>query len=126
GGMPLEAFARLRGIGLSDEDRQQIDAKVRGAADAIIRGKRATYYGIASALGRILDAVLHDQRALLTVCAPAAKGEGVRDVTGALPRMVAGQGVLETFPLPLNQQETDRLADSARLIRQALDALGDA
>jgi L-lactate dehydrogenase len=125
GGMPLAGFARLRGIEAADAPRlrQEIERKVKGAAYAIIGAKGATYYGIASALGRILDVVLHDQRAILTVCSPAAEVAGVRDVTVSLPRLVGGQGVLETFPLPLSEEETARLADSARLIRRALDEL---
>ena len=42
GGMPLEAFARLRGIDLSEPVRRDIDRKVRGAAYTIIGGKGAT------------------------------------------------------------------------------------
>ena len=71
GGMPLASFARLRGIEVSEAAIEQIDHKVRRAADAIIGGKAATYYGIGSALSRIVDAILHDQRSILTVCAPA-------------------------------------------------------
>ena len=69
GGMPLDAFARMRGVDLSEAVRQDIDEKVRRAAYTIIAGKGATYYGIGSALARIVDAVLHDQRSILTVCA---------------------------------------------------------
>jgi L-lactate dehydrogenase len=126
GGMPLEQFARRRDVDLSEAVRQQIDKRVRGAAYSIISGKGATYYGIASALGRILDVVLHDQRAILTVCAPVEEVTGVRDVTLSLPRVVGGQGVLETFPLPASEEERERMAGSARLLRQALDDLGDA
>lgn len=125
GGMPLEAFARLRGAGLSDEARQDIDARVRRAAYSIIAGKGATYYGIGAALARIIDVVLHDQRAILTVCAPAHDVAGVKDVTVALPRLVGGQGVIETFPLPLSATETEQLHKSAATVRQALDELGD-
>src|SRR5690242_17550737 len=125
GGMPLESFARLRGIALSEAVRQDIDGKVRRAAYRIIGGKGATYYGIGSALARILDVVLHDQRAILTVCLPTPDVAGVRDVTVALPRLLGGKGVLETFPPPVNEEETTRLRDSARVIRQALDELGD-
>jgi L-lactate dehydrogenase len=124
GGMPLEEFARLRGIDLSESVRDDIDGKVRGAADTIIGGKGATYYGIGSALARIVNVILHDQRAVMTVGAPAADVVGVHDVTVSLPRLVGGQGVIETFPLPLSQDETTRLRDSARVIRQALDGLG--
>ena len=125
GGMSLESFDRLRGVALSEPVRQEIDSKVRGAACAIISGKGATYYGIGSALARIVDVILHDQRSILTVCYPAEEVAGVRDVTVSLPRMVGGAGVLETFPLPLDSQETARLHESARVIRQALDELGD-
>src|SRR5205807_9849869 len=113
GGMPLEEFARLREIDLSESVREDIDRKVRGAAYTIIGGKGATYYGIGSALARIVDVILHDQRAVMTVGAPTAEIAGVRDVTAALPRLVGGQGVLETFPLPLSSDEASKLHDSA-------------
>jgi L-lactate dehydrogenase len=124
GGMPLEAFARLRGVDVSEEVRRDIDGKVRRAAYTIIGGKGATYYGIGSALARIIDVVLHDQRAILTVCAPAPEVARVRNVTVALPRLVGGQGVLETFPLPLSENETVSLRESAAVVRNALDGLG--
>ena len=125
GGMPLEAFARLRGIDLSSSVRKDIDRRVRGAAETIICGKGATYYGIGSALARIVKVILHDQRAVLTVGSPTADVAGVRNVTVSLPRLVGGQGVLETFPLPLADEEWSGLRDSARVIRQVLDELGD-
>src|SRR4051794_25414810 len=84
GGMSLEAFTRLRGIELSEAVRKDIDTKVRTAAGAIISGKGATYYGIGSALARIVDVILHDQRAILTVATPTADVVGIKDVTVAL------------------------------------------
>lgn len=124
-GMPLEEFARLRRIDLSESVRNDIDGKVRGAAYTIIGGKAATYYGIGSALAHIVDVILHDQRSVMTVGAPTADVVGIQNVTVSLPRLVGGKGVIETFPLPLSPEETARLRDSARVIRQALDELGD-
>ena len=69
--------------------------------------------------------ILHDQRAVMTVCLPTPEVVGVSNVTLSLPRLVGGKGVLETFPLPLNEQETIRLRESAQVIRQALDELED-
>jgi L-lactate dehydrogenase len=123
GGMPLESFARMRNVELSDAIRADIDQKVRRAAYTIIGGKGATYYGIGCALARIVDAVLHDQRSILTVCAPTPDIAGVKDVTVALPRLVGGAGVIETFPLPLSEVEQSQLRMSARVIREALDEL---
>lgn len=123
GGVPLDGFAHMRGVDLSDAVRRDIDEKVRRAAYTIIAGKGATYYGIGCALARIVDAVLHDQRSILTVCAPTADVAGVKDVTVALPRLVGGAGVIETFPLPLNEAEEAGLRASAGVIRRALDEL---
>ena len=125
GGMPLDSFATLRGIDLSEPVRQAIDRQVRCAAYTIISGKGATYYGIGSALARIVKVILHDQRSVMTVCLPTPEVVGVPDVTLSLPRLVGGNGVLETFPLPLNEEETHQLRKSAQVIRRALDELGD-
>jgi len=126
GGIPLEAFARMRGADLSEAVRRDIDERVRRAAYTIINGKGATYYGIGSALARIVDVVLHDQRSILTVSAPTADVSGVADVTLALPRLVGGSGVIATFPLPLSETEQAQLRASAGVIRQALDELDQA
>jgi L-lactate dehydrogenase len=123
GGMPLETFARSRKADLSDAVRKDIDEKVRRAAYTIIAGKGATYYGVGCALARIVDVVLHDQRAILTVCAQTADVLGVKDVTVSLPRLVGGAGVIDTFPLPLSEAEQVQLRASAMVIREALDEL---
>ncbi|HQR07148.1 MAG TPA: L-lactate dehydrogenase [Gemmatales bacterium] len=123
GGMPLKAFAQMRNTPIPEAVRHEIDTKVRRAAYAIIHGKGATYYGIGGALARIVDVILLDQRAIMSICTPAAEVAGVVDVTLSLPRLLGGQGALETFPLPLNDEETTLLEKSAKIIRSALDDL---
>ena len=96
---------------------------MRKAAYRIIQGKGATYYGIGSALARIVNVVLHDQRSILTLCAPTAQIEGVSDVTLALPRLLGGAGVLATLPLALNGEEHAGLQRSAALLREVIASL---
>ena len=99
-GMPLESVrraARHRSVG-SRYARTSTN-KVRGAADTIIGGKGATYYGIGSALARITDTILHDQRSVLTRLPPSAEVLGIGDVTVSLPRLVGGdRASLRHFP----------------------------
>jgi hypothetical protein len=61
-GMGLDDFVEVHGTPLGPEDRQEIDEQVRRAAYHIIAGKGATYYGIGSAVARLVDVILHDQR----------------------------------------------------------------
>jgi L-lactate dehydrogenase len=124
GGIPLDEFVAMRHAApLDDAARQTIDTQVRRAAYHIIQGKGATYYGIGSALARIVDAVLRDQQAILTVCTPMPEIAGVPDVTVALPHLVGGAGILATFPPPLDSAEQAALRASAQIVKNATDLL---
>lgn len=125
GNLPLEDFSRHHGISLDEDVRQNIDRQVRQAAYAIIEGKGATYYGIGSALARIIHVILRDQRAILTVSTRTPDIAGVQDVTASLPQLVGGDGVLATFTLPLSEEEQAALHNSASVIRNAIDDLED-
>lgn len=123
-GTRLDDFAKLRGQSpLNEADRQDIDHRVRRAAYHIIAGKGSTYYGIGSAVSRLVDVLLHDQRAVLSICSRHAEVAGVKDVTLSVPHLVGGRGVIETIPVPLTEPEQTALARSARVLRDALDSL---
>ncbi|HXY40776.1 MAG TPA: L-lactate dehydrogenase [Vicinamibacteria bacterium] len=124
GGIPLADMAQRHGVPFDAAVQAEIDAGVRRAAYLIISGKGATYYGVGSALARIVDAVLGDRRSVLTVCTPISSVAGVANVTVSLPRLVGGGGVMETLPLALPPQEEQALARSARVVRDAIDGLG--
>jgi len=122
-GLPLDAFAKVHGTALGPADRQRIDEQVRRAAYHIIAGKGATYYGIGSAVARLLDVILHDQRAILTVCCRVEDVPEFQDMTLALPRLVGGSGVLATIASALDASEHAALARSAVILRDAVDSL---
>jgi L-lactate dehydrogenase len=124
GDIPLEDMAERHGVPFDEAVRQGIDERVRRAAYTIIAGKGATYYGVGSAIARIVDAILRDQRSVLTVCSPMARVAGVADVTVSLPQIVGGAGVLEALPLALPADEERALAHSAAVVRAAIDGLG--
>ena len=126
GTVPLEDYAQARGIELTDELLEEIDDGVRRAAYRIIEGKGSTYYGIGAALARIVQAIVRDQRSLLTVSVPVESIGDVRDITFALPAIIGGDGIIAVLPKPLNPKEQRLLEASARTLRQALDELAAA
>jgi len=119
-GVPLDQF---HGNPLTKSHRQQIDEQVRRAAYHIIAGKGSTYYGIGSAVARIVDVLLHDQRAILTICSRISGMPDCEGVTLALPHLVGGEGVLATIPLPLNPGEQEQLRRGAGILRDAIASL---
>ena len=122
-GLGLDEFAKVHGRPLTGPQREQVDENVRRAAYHIIAGKGATYYGIGSAVARIVDVVLHDQRAILTVCLRIAGVPDCDGVTLSLPQLVGGEGVLTTIPLSLGAAERDGLRRSAGILREAVESL---
>jgi L-lactate dehydrogenase len=123
GGIPLTDFCRSQELTLTDDDRAEIDEKVRRAAYHIIQGKRATYYGIGAALARIVNVILRDQRSILTVCSPITNIAGMPDVTLALPHLVGGQGIISTLWQPIDTEELSALKRSAEIIKSAIDSI---
>jgi L-lactate dehydrogenase len=122
-GLGLDTFATVHGTPLTSQDRQRIDDNVRRAAYHIIAGKGATYYGIGSAVARIVDVLVHDQRAILTICARVSGVPDCDGVTLALPHLIGGQGVLATIPLTLAETEREGLRRSAGILRDAVRSL---
>lgn len=123
-GLHLNEFSQVHGKALTDADRKQIDENVRRAAYQIIAGKGATYYGIGSAVARIVDVLLHDQRAILSICCRIAGVPDCDGVTLALPHLVGGDGALATIPLVLSTAEHQGLRRSSAIIREAIQSLG--
>jgi L-lactate dehydrogenase len=123
GGMPLAEFCRQHGVVLDESVRSQIDHRVRDAAYAIVDGKGSTYYGIGAALARISDAILKDQRAILTICTPVAEIFGVCDVTISLPHLLGAKGAVASFPLPLSTDEQAQMKASAQVVCDAIEEL---
>ncbi|NDJ78868.1 MAG: L-lactate dehydrogenase [Chloroflexi bacterium] len=123
GGIPLEEFCAPEGRAVTDAVKQDIDDKVRNAAYRIIEGKGATYYGIGSALARIVDVILRDQRSILTVCSPVDEVAGVGEVTVSLPNLVGGQGIITPCLFELDEDEYAGLRASAQVVRDAIGSL---
>jgi len=122
-GMRLDDFATVHGTPLRSEDRHEIDDQVRRAAYRIIAGKGATYYGIGSAVARLLDVILHDQRAVLTICCRIGSVPDYAGVTLSLPHLVGGGGALATIAPPLDGVERTALGASASLLRDTIESL---
>jgi L-lactate dehydrogenase len=123
-GTRLGEFAIKHGDArLADAEKRQIDEQVRRAAYQIIEGKGATYYGIGSAVARLVNVLLHDQRAVLTICSRIENVKACEGVTLGLPHLVGAGGALSTIPMPLDANELQSLQGSAAIIRHAIESL---
>lgn len=119
-GLSIEKYLETNGRHWSAQDARRIEEKVRGAAGTIIAGKQATYYGIGAAVAKIVEAVLKDSRAVMTV-------SGISDfgLSLALPNVVGKGGIIHTIMPDLSEEERQKLQASAAVLRRSQEGLLD-
>jgi L-lactate dehydrogenase len=121
-GVGLEDLARARGIAFAAEDRERIFSQTRDAAYAIIERKGATYYAVAVALLRIIEAIVRDQKTVLSVSSAVGdRPYRLGEVCLSLPSIVGAGGVEEVLELRLSPEEEQALRTSAGVVRKVLD-----
>ncbi len=119
GGMQPEEYCRsghCEGF-LDQETARRIENEVRRAAYTIIDLKGATYYAVALAVRRIVEAILRDERSILTVSSLLSGQYGLTDVCLSLPTVIGARGVERVLPVSLNDSELSSLHASARAVR---------
>jgi L-lactate dehydrogenase len=115
-GQPPAEFASAMGGSFTDEDRHRIEGEVVHAADAIIRGKGATYFGVAAVIARAVEVILRGRRSILTVSATSpAYGCAL-----SLPRLVSRGGIVRELGISIDDAERQRLEASAAVLREHL------
>lgn len=105
------------------EYRAGIERRVRESAYHIIGYKGATWFAVGLALVRIVEAILRDQRSLLTVSVRLEGEYGLVDVCLSVPCLVAEAGVVRVVESPLVPDEMAALTRSAGILRAALESL---
>jgi L-lactate dehydrogenase len=123
GSVELTSFAAQVGAALTADVRAQIDTGVRRAAYTIIEGKGATWYGIGAGLARIVNAVIADEQAVLSVSC-VSDVLGVEQVACSLPRVVGRDGVVAELMPDLSPEETEGMRASAAMLKGWVEEVG--
>ncbi len=124
GGVRLQDFHRPDGQAAPQADLDDIFQRTRTAAYEIIKRKNATYYAIGLGLLSIAEAVLRDQRTVMTVSTPLDGQYGVSGMALSLPTVVGADGVIEVLPIQLSEQEQQQFRHSADTLKGLLQAGG--
>ena len=129
GDSEVAAFSTVRVGGRTIEEyiadgascgHDEVALEVRQQGYRLIAGKGYTSYGIASAIVRICEAVLHNERTVLTASTLLTGQYGISDLYLSLPCVISAGGVERILAPDLDEQERAGLAASACAIRDAL------
>lgn len=104
--------------------KTEIPKKVKNAAYEMIKKKGYTNYAVGLAVRRIVDAILRDEDAILTISSLFTGQYGIKDVYLAIPTIVNRAGAKKILEVDLNKEEKDKLKESGDLLKSHLDEAG--
>lgn len=116
GGQTLEEYAS----GDASCSHDEVAREVREQGYRVISGKGYTSFGIATAIVRICEAVLRNERTVLTASTLLSGQYGISDLYLSLPCVISADGVERVLAPDLNDQERAGMTASAQAIRDAL------
>lgn len=121
GAIDLNTFCRQAKVSLPTTTRATIEHRVHNAAYEIIRGRGATWDGIAAAVADLLRCIINDERRILTVS--VTSGVGATALSMSLPRIVGRGGVITTLTPRMTTAESAALRRSGKIIRKNFDSI---
>ena len=119
GGLPVDSF-------IGPEALTALAVGVRDAGYTIIGGKGFTSFGIATAIVRICEAVIRNERAVLPVSALIDRRYGSTDICLSLPCIIGANGIERVLFPELSAAEEAALLASAASLTEALHGLDPA
>lgn len=114
-GIPLKLFYSMSGM--SDD----IEQEVRDCAYEIIQRKKATYYGIGTAVNRICEAIVGDEDSLMPVSTVLNGEYDISGVALSVPCIIGATGLKKYVALNLNAMEYDALVDSSLILKKIIN-----
>lgn len=115
GGTALGDFS----VGARELDRNAIESYVRNAAYGIISGKGFTSFGVATAIVKICEAIVRNERAVLPVSSRLDGPPGIPGICMSMP-CVIGQAGIERMLVPvMSDEEAAGLGASAAKLHAA-------
>lgn len=117
GGKPLSSFRTL-----SPDQLAWAATETKKDAYQIIAGKGATYYGIATAISRLVETIASDSLRVVPLSVPLSGEYGLENVALSLPCILGRAGVVDIIDLPLDNKELTLLHQSASIIQANLSS----
>jgi L-lactate dehydrogenase len=124
GQIRLTRYAPPGGAPLDEAARQRVHQAVVAAGREVIQRKGSTFYAVALSVARIIEAIVDDEKSVLTVSSYIESFEGVSDVCLSLPAVVGRDGIREVLPIVLDDTERRQLAASAAALQGIIRQLG--
>lgn len=117
-GESFDEYAKKFNLEWDKDVKAVIESDVKNAAYEIISRKNATYFAVALAVNRIVEAILRDENTILTVSCLMQGEYGIDDVYLAVPTILNSTGIVRIVnPVINDEEELKRLQESAKVLK---------
>lgn len=123
GTIPVKSFSEQYSIEWDKETEKVIAEDVKNCAYEVINRKGATAFAVAVALVRIVEALLRDEKTILTVSTLLNDYCGVSDTYLSVPTVVGKNGVEKVLSVDFSDEEKEKFTSSARIMREYIDRI---
>lgn len=114
------AYKKISDI-LDSSELDEIENEVRNSAYEIINRKGSTSYGIGMCLVKITNAIIENKNSIL----PVSSWDRENEICISTPAIVNSFGVKGKIFIPLSEEETNKLVNSIRIIREAFSKVDE-
>ncbi len=122
-GVRLKDFCPVCGKEYDSEYLNTLFERVKNAAYEIIERKGRTYYAIGLGLARIVESVIRDENAVLTVSSLVQDYYGASDLCISVPTIINRNGIREVLKMPLEEKEIEQFQKSALILKNITQSL---
>lgn len=113
--IPLTEYVQSMGITWNKEIEKGIEEDVKISTKEIMNGERVTYYGIALAVTKIVEAILRDEKCILTTSTL------VDGIYIGVPTIVGREGSISYVLPKLDDIEKDKFYNSIDVLKATLN-----
>lgn len=123
-GMNVDEYCDLICKKCNGEFKKEIALDVKNAAYEILNRKGYTNYAVALAIRRIVEAILRDENAILTVSSLLTGEYGIEGIYMSVPAVVGSTAVKRRLEVTLSSEESDKLKKSAEVLKDYIQKAG--
>lgn len=110
-------------INVDENLYEELMQAVRGKAYEIIKGKKATYFGIGNAVAVIVRSIIRDEEIVIPVSVMLNNNYGQSDLCVGVPAKVSSSGAEIIGEVSFNQIEQDHFTKSAIYLKEQLQLI---
>jgi malate dehydrogenase len=126
--VPLPRYTSVNGIPVTDlldiaKMEQIVDRTRKGGGEFVNLMGTSAWYAPGAAAAQMVEAIVDDQKRVFPVSTCLHGEFGLKDVFVGVPVRLGKEGIEEVIEIKLNEDETKQLHDSAKSVKESMDAL---